>query len=185
MSRLRTALIIFSSFLPFTAEASLSINFTFESGLTPSQQAIFNEAKATWEGSITHEIDLVLDIGTLWDPGYNDIYVDGSSDYPGVFALGAYQDEFNPLATYIIPVEPGSGESTEISDQDGLNMANEPTTGWIGGDPDDIFISNTTLGTIQDLGFTVNMPIPEPGPGLMAGLALMWAGQIRRRPKMG
>ena len=64
-------------------------------------------------------------------------------------------------------------------------MANEPTTGWIGGDPDDIFISNTTLGTIQDLGFTVNMSIPGPGPGLMAGLAIMWAGQIRRRPKRG
>jgi hypothetical protein len=266
MIRPRSSLLFSAFFLPVAAEATFSINFNFNGGLTTSQQAVFNEAKATWEsyitgyqsgftqtginitatgsssdgvggsagptsaafqggywlardGSmnfdsadladmesngildelITHEIGRVPDIGTLWDEDWNAVYINGTGQYTGAFALDAYRDEFDPLATYA-PVELGGGTgtadahwnekdgglgSTGITDKYSRDLAQELMTGWIGDDSDNHYIGNTTLGSLQDIGFEVSMPIPEPGLATLTGLALVWAGFRRRRPERG
>ncbi|MDA0766691.1 MAG: peptidase [Verrucomicrobia bacterium] len=269
MIRPRSSLLFSAFLLPVAAEATFSINFNFNGGLTTSQQAVFNEAKATWEsyitgyqpgitqtgititaggsnidgvggvlgsagptsaafqggywlardGSmnfdsagltdmesngildevITHEIGHVLGIGTLWNENWIQLYINGSGQYTGAFALDAYRDEFDPLATYV-PVELGGGAgtadahwnekdgglgSTGITDKYSRDLAQELMTGWIGDDSDNHYISNTTLGSLKDLGFEVFMPIPEPGLATLTGLALVWAGFRRRRPLRG
>jgi len=269
MFRPRSSLLFSAFLLPVAAEATFSINFNFNGGLTTSQEAVFNQAKATWEsyitgyksgitqtgititadgsnidgvggvlgsagptsavfqggywlardGSmnfdsadpadmestgildevITHEIGHVLGIGTLWDENWNQLYINGSVQYTGAFALDAYRDEFDPLATYV-PVELGGGAdtanrhwnendngsgSTGITGQNGRDFTQELMTGWIGVDSDNHYISNTTLGSLQDLGFKMFMPIPEPGLASLTGLALVWAGFRRRRPLRG
>jgi hypothetical protein len=154
------------------------------------------EADGILNEVITHEIGHVLGIGTLWDEDWNGVYVNGTGQYTGAFALDAYKDEFDPLATYVpIELEGDDGTAnghwnennngsglTGITDPYGRDMAQELMTGWVGSDSDQHYISNTTLGSLQDLGFEVVIPIPEPGLGSLAGFALIWVSFRRRRP---
>ena len=238
-----------------------TLNLDFTGGLSPSQVAIFNEAKGTWEsyisgyqaginrnsldvtiqgspidgpggnigsggpttasgiggfyiangGAITldsadlltlevngaldelalHEIGHVLGFGTLWE--LNNVYTDGTGQYTGAFGLAAYQDEFDPLASYV-PVELGGGGATANghwnendggfgltgkTDPLGRDLGNELMTGWTGPGGGDTFLSDTTLMSLQDMGFTVHL-MPEPSvPVLLALVGLpVW---MRRR----
>lgn len=265
MNRPRASLLLLGSAFPLVAEASFSIDFTFEGGLTASQEVIFNEAKATWEsyivgyqagitqtsiaitasgqtmdgeggllGSagprsaisrggywitrtgnmtfdsadlaaleangmldevITHEIGHVLGLGTLWNEDWNQLYVNGSGQYTGAFALDAYRDEFDPSATYV-PVEMSGGAGTAdghwnendggtgltgITDGEGRDLAHELMTGWVGPSGAEHYISNTTLGSLRDLGFDVLIPVPEPALGFILGVGLILIGTRRRR----
>lgn len=134
------------------------------------------ETAGVLEAVILHEMAHVLGFGTLWSLDvsgtiYNDVRpVDGQ--YTGANALNQYRLEFNqPAATYV-PVELGGGGGTANSHWDevdggagltgitqvgtGNDMRDELMTGWLNSPS---FLSQTTLESFRDIGFT---PVPEP-----------------------
>ncbi len=159
----------------------------------------------TLEDVILHEMGHVLGIGTLWTA--NGLYSTGSGQYTGANGLAQYQTEFNNDATFV-PVELGGGPGTAnghwdetrvisggdtVLDQDGLtvidpnnvNFGRSRSSALLTGvlDTNDPFISNTTGGSFQDLGYDVSFAaiqgVPEPAAGLV--LAMFGLVGLRRR----
>ena len=144
---------------------------------------------------IQHEMGHVIGLGTLWnlDIGDGNIYnnvlsPENQFQYVGVHALTAYQNEFDPDATFI-PIEEGGGPGTAgghwdevdngagltgITDPDGRDMAFGLMTGWLNAPT---FVSETTIAQFEDLGYEV---IPEPGSLIMILLATSGVVGIRR-----
>lgn len=142
---------------------------------------------------IRHEMGHVIGIGTWWEE--NGLYVSGSGQYTGANGLAMYKAEFNqPSATYV-PVELGGGAGTAgghwneidngagltgVVDSQGRDMRNELMTGWLNAPT---FISKTTVASLQDIGYTVNMnAVPEPESMLLFAFGLpVLVGVARRR----
>lgn len=128
------------------------------------------EAAGTLQSVMAHEIAHVLGFGTLWSA--NGLYVEGSGRYTGSAGVTAYAAEFSPGASFV-PVELGGGAATRdlhwnevdgglsntgITDALGRDFGNEIMTGWTGPTPANRYISQTTLRSFEDLGFTI---VPE------------------------
>jgi len=132
-------------------------------------------ANNTFYGVVLHEMAHVLGIGTLWLDNNNlngtlyDLYVGNSGQYTGPNALARWQSEFSmPSATYV-PVELGGGPGTAnghwnevdggggltgiVSNLTGMDFRDELMTGWATGT---FFVSGTTLGGLDDLGYAVD-----------------------------
>jgi Leishmanolysin len=132
-------------------------------------------ANNTFYGVVLHEMAHVLGIGTLWTYNSNldnttyPIYTVGSGQYTGPNALAQYRSEFSqPLATYV-PVELAGGSGTAnahwnevdgglsptgiVSVSHGMDLQDELMTGWASGN---FFLSRTTLGSLDDLGYIVD-----------------------------
>ena len=144
----------------------------------------------SWGEVIRHEMAHVIGFGTLWGIDlfgngtiFNDFYVDGSGEYTGAAGLAAYQAEFDPDATFV-PVELGGGGGTANGhwnevDNGGLvgvgsEMTYELMTGWLNSPT---YLSDTTLGQFEDLGYTV---IPEPATFGILSLGLSFLLGYRR-----
>lgn len=142
---------------------------------------------ATLELFFTREIGSALGMGTLWQA--NGLYAPGSGQYTGSSALLAYRNEFDPSASFV-PVELFSGKSdiywdeideaaglTGITDSSGRDFGNELMTAWLGPDSSETFISQTSLRSLEDIGFLLSSsPVPEPSSISMifiAGLGLL------------
>ncbi|MEN8743620.1 MAG: hypothetical protein ACN4GF_06205 [Lentimonas sp.] len=170
----------------------------------------------TFEAVIRHEMAHVLGFGTLWSssgagqPGFQEVYVDGTGEYTGAFGLAAFQTEFNqPAATYV-PVELDGGVGTAnghwnvgfdlgvdkevvdsrddpgdsiiyVSVNNGQQLANELMSGFLTGDA---WLSNTTLQSFRDLGYEIELsPVPEPGLfSALLGFSALAVVLSRRRP---
>ncbi len=159
------------------------------------------------EDVILHEMGHVLGIGTLWTT--NNLYNSGTGQYTGANALAQYQTEFNNSATFV-PVELGGGGGTAnghwdegyvisagdtVLDQNGLtvidpnnvNFGRSRTAALMTGVLDsgaDTFISATTLGSFQDLGYSVDFSITQAVPEPSSAFAIVLlgiAGLSRRR----
>lgn len=137
---------------------------------------------------IKHEIAHVIGFGTLWT--FNGVYADGTGRYTGAHALAAYRAEFNePTATFV-PVELGGGSGTANGHWDEVDggaggasdrFKNELMSGWLNA-PN--HVSQTTLASFQDIGYTLQLgTVPEPGTiGLvLASLAMLAGANTRRR----
>lgn len=132
-------------------------------------------ANNTFYSVVLHEMGHVLGIGTLWAFNNNvngttyNLYNTGSGQYTGPNALAHYKTEFNlPLATYV-PVELGGGSGTAnghwnevdggggltgiVSVDNGMDFSTELMTGWAS---NSFFVSGTTLGGLDDLGYMVD-----------------------------
>ncbi len=132
-------------------------------------------ANNTFYGVVLHEMAHVLGIGTLWTYNSNlenttyPLYTVGSGQYTGPNALAQYRSEFSqPSATYV-PVELGGGIGTAnahwnevdgggsptgiVSASHGMDLQDELMTGWASGS---FFLSRTTLGSLDDLGYIVD-----------------------------
>jgi len=135
--------------------------------------------------------------------------VGSPGQYSGAFALAAYKLEYDPAATFV-PVEldggggtanghwnevadnpnsentpgfdinPGDGQAAPVvlfGPNAGLSRDDELMTGFLSGTA---YLSNTTIQSLVDLGFTVSTPVPEPSVLAFAGLAIL-CGFRRRR----
>jgi len=105
-----------------------------------------------------HEIGHILGIGTQWNR--NNVYVDGTGQYTGAFGVAAYQQEFDPDATFV-PVELNGGggtvdshwdETSSVQDPFGRDLDEELMTGFLSGSN---FLSTTTVQSLRDIGFEV------------------------------
>jgi len=149
-----------------------------------------------------HEIGHVLGIGTLWDD--NGLYLHNSFQYTGAFGVAAFQEEFDSTATFI-PVENAGSIGTMNShwdqlmrsstqegdpadpfslspliglvDAQGRDLGLEIMSGALDPDFGEPFLSNTTIQSMRDLGYTV---IPEPTAFALLLPAVAW-GATRRR----
>ena len=161
------------------------------------------ETAGTWEAVILHEMAHVIGIGTLWSssgvglPGYQELYVDGTGQYTGATGLAAYQQEFvgQESATFV-PVELGGGGGTanghwnegdggfatgitRISDGQDMNLM--LMSGWLNGGS---YISDTTLGSFEDMGYNTTLvlnAVPEPSSALLMLAGFMGISLHRRR----
>ena len=145
------------------------------------------EAGGTLHSVMMHEIAHVLGFGTLWS--LNGLYLEGSGQYVGAAGVAAYAAEFAPGASFV-PVELGGSPAsrdlhwnevdgglglTGIADARGRDFGNEMMTAWTGPDASARFLSDTSLRSFEDLGFTT---IPEPSTAI---LLLFAAGLVRRK----
>lgn len=127
------------------------------------------ETNGTLKDVIEHEMGHVLGIGTLW--GHNSAYTDGSFKYTGDRGLTKWKQEFQASDTFV-PVESEGGAGTaeghwdeiaggagltDITDSAGRDMRDELMTGWLS---QNTFFSDTTLHSMQDLGYAINETPP-------------------------
>lgn len=133
-------------------------------------------------GLLLHEVAHVLGFGTLWME--NGLYTDGTGQYTGTHAIRAYQQEFDPFAVSI-PVELDGAEVTRDAhwDETWAGGPNELMTGYY---DLPLFLSETTVASFRDLGYTTRPPlavIPLPA-GIWLGLgALGMLGAVRASRK--
>jgi hypothetical protein len=148
---------------------------------------LFNSG--TWEAVILHEMGHVLGFGTQWLS--NGVYVSDSGEFTGANATLAWQTEFGQTGTPDVELGGGPGTRnghwnevdngaglTGITDALGRDMRNELMTGWLNNGS---FISNMTVQSFKDIGFTI-AAVPEP-----SSLALVAIGAsclLRRRRSM-
>jgi hypothetical protein len=110
-------------------------------------------ASGTWTNVILHEMGHILGIGTLWD----DLHLkNGTGNYIGAYALAEYRTVSGNAGATSVPVERGGGSGTAGAHWDETIFNTELMTGYAeaGGVP--MPISRMTVGTLQDIGYTVN-----------------------------
>ena len=151
------------------------------------------ETNGTLQNVILHEMAHVLGFGTLWTS--NGVYVNGSGQFTGAAALARYRTEFNQSSATSVPVELGGGGGTAnghwnevdggagltgIVDSQNRDMRDELMTGWL--NPNS-FVSNMTVASFSDIGFTITA-VPEPSSIVLSAIALIgfpyWRSRMRR-----
>ncbi|MFC1575104.1 leishmanolysin-related zinc metalloendopeptidase, partial [Gemmatimonadota bacterium] len=126
---------------------------------------------------IIHEMGHILGIGTFWNTGSNSFLVgDGTSDpyFNGPNAIAAFNALGGSGRTGTkVPVEALGGSGTAYSHWRESVHNNELMTGWISppGVPNPL--SGITVGSLQDMGYVVDMGaadsyfVPFPGAALL------------------
>ena len=173
-------------------------------------------SEGTFDDVILHEMGHTIGVGTLWTS--NSVYSRDTGQYTGAMSLAAYQNEFDPTATFI-PIELDGGAGTanghwnEVADNfreenhfqffpgldghpgdddpapivrfgpfAGESLDDELLSGTLSGS---LFISDTTLGSFQDIGYTTvafrSVAVPEPTSLLLSFLGLGVVAIQRRR----
>jgi hypothetical protein len=118
------------------------------------------EQNGTLKDVITHEMGHVLGIGTIWT---NKGFLKGSTTSNPTFRGPQAMAEFGVLkgtGPAAVPVENTGGAGTRNSHWRESVFANELMTGFVGsaGNP----LSRMTVGSLQDLGYVVNLEAAEP-----------------------
>lgn len=154
---------------------------------------------------LAHEIGHAMGIGTLWVA--NGVYTFGSGQYTGEHGLKAYQEDFDPSATFI-PVELAGAAGTNnahwdqlmrsggeagvfdpnnpfaldprigITDSEGRDLSLELMTGAIDPDYGEPFLARFTVQSLRDIGFLV---VPEPTSLVSLLAATLLIAPRRRR----
>jgi Ca2+-binding RTX toxin-like protein len=110
-------------------------------------------ASGIWTNVILHEMGHVLGIGTLWDSLH---LKNGAGDYIGAHGLAEYRAlTGNPSATSV-PIEHDGGSGTAGAHWDEDTFNTELMTGFAEPPGTPMPISRMTIGSLQDIGYTVN-----------------------------
>ena len=143
---------------------------------------------------VVHETLHAMGFGTLWIE--NGLSVEGSGRYTGARGVAAYRSDSGDPDAAFVPVTRGD-EGVE----GGLDNVGHWPEDWLGDadDPDSFgevatpvvdaptYLSNTTLGALEDLGYrtVLSAPAPVPLPAsvwlLLGGVAAVGAAARRRR----
>ncbi len=147
----------------------------------------FLESQSLLVNVLKHEMAHVLGYGFYWIQ--DGLYSSGSGQYIGARGLAEYRNEFlGQSSAAFVPVELGGGGGTadfhwDEVDQgagptgrvttNGMDMRDELMTGWLNRlQPQ--FVSRTTLGQFEDLGFVANFSsVPEPSSLSMGAFAMI------------
>jgi hypothetical protein len=117
---------------------------------------------------VLHEIGHILGIGTLWDEFG---LIDASTHrYFGANALAQYRIASGNFNANFIPIEDGGGPGTANSHWDEETFDAELMTGYSEGPGVDMPISAMTIGSLADLGYSVNL---QGGPAVN-GAHVLW-----------
>lgn len=138
---------------------------------------------------VLHEMGHVLGFGTLW--GFNNVYNNGSGEFLGPTAINIWRTEFGQMGDPDVELQGGPGTANGhwnenefgaglvgITDGLGRDMRDELMTGWL--NPNS-FISNLTIASFRDIGFTTVVSVPEAGSFLAFGLVFARFATTRRR----
>ena len=109
---------------------------------------------------ILHEMGHVLGIGTIWSDQRLVPQVGNEYRFTGRNAVAQYDALFGVTTAYV-PVEAGGGSGTAGSHWSDSVFGNELMTGYINAgvmNP----LSRVTIGSLQDLGYTVNYAAADP-----------------------
>lgn len=163
----------------YATSGTLNLNPNFSSNLNNS--GLLDEV-------VLHEMLHAIGHGTMW--GLNGVYTNNSYQYTGAHGVAAFNEEFGQSLTYV-PVEDQGGSGTANAHwnegfsnaQTGITEAEAPNrdmnqmlmTGWLDNDP---FLSQTTIASFKDIGYTV---VPEPGTFALLGFGGLLMIRRRRR----
>jgi hypothetical protein len=131
------------------------------------------QSDGTLLGVIEHEMGHVLGIGTLWES--KGLLVGAGTSNPlftGTQAVAAYNSIFGTAASGV-PVENTGGSGTADAHWRESIFRSELMTGWVG--PSSTMpLSRVTVGSLADLGYSVNMAAADaftPSASLLAATA--------------
>jgi Leishmanolysin/Bacterial pre-peptidase C-terminal domain len=119
---------------------------------------------------VLHEMGHILGIGTLWsDFGLLSGAYTSNPIFTGANATAQYNQIFGTNAAGV-PVEATGGPGTADSHWRETVFTNELMTGWAGPGTN-LPLSRVTIGSLADLGYTVNYAAADPYTPTSAGLA--------------
>jgi hypothetical protein len=119
------------------------------------------EANGTLLGVIEHEMGHVLGIGTLWQSkGLLSGAGTSNPRFTGTRAVAAYNSIFGVNSTGV-PLETGGGAGTRDSHWSESLFSTEIMTGYVG-PGSNMPISRITVGSLADIGYTVNYAAADP-----------------------
>ena len=124
-------------------------------------------ANGTLVAVITHEIGHILGIGTLWATlGLKN----AAGDYIGAHALAEYRAISGNFGASSVPIEHDGGSGTAGAHWDEETFNAELMTGYIEAPGTPNLLSRMTIGSLHDLGYTVNYAAADaytmPGGGV-------------------
>jgi hypothetical protein len=119
------------------------------------------QSNGTLLGVILHEMGHVLGIGTLWS-GRGLLVGGGTNDprFVGPQAVAAYNAMIGSGVSGV-PVEAGGGAGTRNAHWRESVFGSELMTGWVG-PGSNMPISSVTIGSLADLGYSVNYAAANP-----------------------
>jgi hypothetical protein len=110
-------------------------------------------ADGIWTSVILHEMGHVLGLGTIWDSLH---LKNAAGDYIGAHALAEYRTLTGNQGATSIPVEHDGGPGTAGGHWDEETFTTELMTGYAEPAGVPMAISRMTIGSLQDMGYTVN-----------------------------
>ena len=124
---------------------------------------------------IFHEVGHALGFGTLWEE--NNL-LNADNQYIGSNGLAEYQSEFDATASFV-PTDGSEADGAGHWDEDSLLGSDilSPVLVLGGDNP----ISETTISSFADLGYTVAVAVPEPGSTAALSIACLFGASRRRR----
>ncbi|BFT30871.1 leishmanolysin-related zinc metalloendopeptidase [Alteromonas sp. D210916BOD_24] len=141
---------------------------------------------------ILHEMAHVIGFGTLWNTnqfslsGLQNVYISGTGEYTGSYALQLYRELFDSNATFVpVELDGGAGTANAHWDEGFINNTGELLTGFLDANT---FVSDISLASFADIGYVVRLSdgrilgLVVPAPSFNTLFALVFFLYVVKRP---